>query len=233
MVKDNFGKKVVIFDSGALISLSMNGLLDVLKKLKENFDGHFIITDDVKQEIVDYPIQRKQFELEALRVKELIDDKIIEMPGKIGLDNKIIKMKAEEIANLANEMFVSHKKPVKLIHTGEASCLAVSKLLHDKNIENVIAIDERTTRILIEKPENLRELLEKKLHTRIDTNKSSFDYFRNFRVIRSAEILYVAWKKGYVDLKDGDTVLDALLYAVKFKGCAISSEEIEEIKRIK
>lgn len=237
MKEDNLSKyksnKAIIFDSGTLISLSMTGLLNELKKLKEIFNGHFLITEEIKREIVDYPIQRKQYELEALRVKELIIKGILETPDKIGIDNKIIEMKAKSIVDMSEQIFISHKRPVKIIHIGEASCIALSKMLFEKNIKNVIAIDERTTRILIEKPENLKELLEKKLHTKIETKKGSFEYFKDLKVIRSAELLYVAWKKGVVELKDGNTILDALLYAVKFKGCAISSEEIEEIKRMK
>lgn len=226
-------RKAIIFDSGTLISLSMNGLLNELKKLKEIFNGVFLITLDVKNEIVDYPIQRKEFELEALRVKELLDSGILKTPDMIEIDNKIVKTKAEEIMNMSNDIFVSHKKQVKLIHIGEASCIALSKILNEKNIKNVIAVDERTTRILIEKPENLKELLEKKLHTKIEVKKSQYEYFKGLKVIRSAELMYVAWKKDLVELKDHETILDALLYAVKFKGCAISSEEIEEIKKMK
>lgn len=226
-------KKVIIFDSGALISLSMNGLLYILKNLKENFEGSFLIPDSVKQEIVDTPLKRKRFELEALRIKSLIDQGILETPDRLGLDNRIVDAKGREVMEMANSFFQSYGKQVNILQIGESSCIALSKLLHEKNIENVIAVDERTTRVLIEKPENLKNLLEKKLHTRINVNKNSFDYFRDLKVIRSAEILYVAWKKNMIELKDGKLLLDALLYAVKFKGCAISGEEIEEIKRMR
>jgi len=223
-------EKILIFDAGALISLSMNGLLYVLKNLKKDFDGRFFITEDVKREVVDTPIKRKRFELEALRVKSLINEGILETPDKIGIDNKIVRDKGREVMEMTNSFFKSHRKNLRILQLGESSSLALSKLLHEKNIDNVIAIDERTTRVLIEKPNNLKGLLEKKLHTKIEVKKGSFDYFKDFRVIRSAEILYVAWKKNLIELKDGKTVLDALLYAVKFKGCAISSDEIEEIK---
>ena len=43
-------QKVLIFDSGSLISLSINGLLEELKKLKKIFNGEFIITKEVKKE---------------------------------------------------------------------------------------------------------------------------------------------------------------------------------------
>lgn len=135
--------------------------------------------------------------------------------------------------NIANSFFMSPKEPVRLLHLGEASCLALSEMLNKEKIKNVIVIDERTTRMLIEKPENLRELLIRKLHTNISLVKQNFEYFKNFQVIRSAELIYVAWRKGLVELKDGIFILDALLYAIKSKGCAISSDEIEEIKKLK
>ena len=83
-IKSNVSKstqdRAIIFDSGALISLAMNGLLPELKELKKIFKGKFIITNEVKKEIIDKPITIKRFELEALRLKELLDKKVIEMP---------------------------------------------------------------------------------------------------------------------------------------------------------
>ena len=225
--------KVIIFDASSLISLSMNGLLNDLRKLKKIFNGKFIITQEIKEEVIDKPLKIKRFELEALRVKQLVEEGVLEFPDSLKIDDKIINAKAWEIIELSNSFFIGDGKPVKMIHLGEASCLALSKLLMDKNIDRILCIDERTTRMLIEKPLNLKELLQKKLHTRIKLNKQNFDYFKNFRVIRSAELIYISYKKGLTEIKDGKVILDALLYALKFKGCAISSDEIEEIKRIK
>ena len=118
------------------------------------------------------------------------------------------------------------------MHTGEASSLALGKILNERKIKNVIVIDERTTRILVEKPENLKKFLEKKLHVKIRLIRENLKLFKDFRIIRSAELVYVAYKKGLIKLKDGN-VLSNLLYAVKFKGAAISGDEIEEIKRIR
>ncbi|MGY4883970.1 MAG: hypothetical protein ACP5NZ_00120 [Nanobdellota archaeon] len=225
--------KAIIFDAGALITLSMNGLTEELRKLKTIFDGSFLITQQVKSEVIDKPLTIKNFELEALRTKKLLDEDIIELADYYGFDNAEIDRKAKEMMDIANSLFVSPKEQVKLMHLGEASCLALSKMLSDKKIKNVIAIDERTTRMLIEKPDNLKELLHRKLHTNIKLVKANFDSFKNFQVIRSAELMYVAWKKGLVELKDGISILDALLYAVKSKGCSVSFEEIEEMKKIK
>ena len=52
-----------------------------------------------------------------------------------------------------------------------------------------------------------------------------------FRFIRSSELVYVAYKKGFIKLND-KRALEALLYATKYKGCAISWEEIEQLKRL-
>ena len=225
--------KAIIFDAGTLITLSMNGLTEELRKLKAIFDGSFLITQQVKAEVIDKPITIKNFELEALKTKKLFDEGVIELAEYYDIDNSKIEKKTKEIMDIANSLFVSPREEVKIMHLGEASCLALSKILSDKKIKNLIAIDERTTRMLIEKPENLKDLLRRKLHTNIKLVKGNFEYFKDFEVIRSAELMYVAWKKGLIELKDGISVLDALLYAVKFKGCSISHEEIEEIKKLK
>ncbi|MDP2672190.1 MAG: hypothetical protein Q8O84_00060 [Nanoarchaeota archaeon] len=225
-------QKVLIFDSSSLISLSLNGLLEELKKLKKIFNGEFIITKEVKREVIDEPIKMKMYELEALKIQNLIDEGCLNMPDKIGIQDKEITNLMFKLMNLANTMFIGNGNEIQLIQKGETSCLALSKLLNDKKIKNVLVIDERTLRMLVEKPENLKELLEKKLHTNIKLRKGNFQQFKDFKIIRSAELMYVAYKKGLINLK-GKEVLDALLYALKFKGCAISFDEIEEIKKIK
>lgn len=222
----------IIFDASTLISLSMNGLLDVLEKLSKEFKGRFLITNSVKWEVIDRPIKIKKFELEALRIKKLLDEKVLELPSSLGIKREEIEKRTSKILEVANSIFVSKKRDIQLIHDGEASCLVLSRMLLDKKIPHVIAIDERTTRMLGEKPKNLKKLLERKMKTKVKIDKNDFKYFRGFRFIRSSELMYVAWKKGLIDLKDHGSVLDALLFAVKFKGCAISEDEIKEIKRI-
>ena len=225
-------KKALIFDSSSLISISLNGLLEELKKLKKIFNGEFIITKEVKREVIDDPIKIKMYELEALKIQNLIDEGCLNMPDKIGIQDKEITNLMFKLMNSANTMFVGNGNEIQLIHQGEASCLALSKLMNERKIKNVLAIDERTTRMLVEKPGNLKELLEKKLHTKIKLRESNFQQFKGFKIIRSTELMYLAYKNNLIRW-EGKEILDALLYALKFKGCAISSEEIEEIKRIK
>lgn len=222
--------KILIFDSSTLINFSLNGLTDLLVKLKKNFRGKFIITKAVKYETIDRPLKVKRFELGALKTNKLLKEKILEMPSSINISEEEIENKTREILKQANRAFFTRNEFMHIIDRGETSCLALSLILTDRKIENIIAVDERTTRMLGEKPGNLRKLFEKKLHTNVQLKKD-FSFLKNIKFIRSSELVYIAYKKGLVDLENGN-ILDALLYATKFKGCAISREEIEEMKKI-
>ncbi len=223
--------QAIIFDSGSLISFSMNGVTDLVRELKKIFNGKFLITREVYHEIVTKPIKVKRFELEALKLKALVDEKILEYPSVLGIKDNEITVGANRFLKIANATFYGRKRYVKIMDRGEASCLALSSILNKKKIKNVLAIDERTTRMLAEKPENLKSLFQKKMNTQITLKQENFKFFKEFKVVRSAELAYVAYKKGVTKLK-GPQVLDALLYAMKFKGAAISGEEIEQIKKI-
>jgi len=225
--------KAIIFDSGTLISLAINGLLPELKELKKIFDGKFLITEYVRKEVIEKPLTIKRFELEGLKLKQLLDEKVLEMPSAVGVKDSEISEHTNQLMEIANNLFIGERKPIHIISGGETSCLALSKILTGKKVTNAIAVDERTMRMLVENPDNLKELLQRKLHTKITLNKKDFTPFKGFKIIRSAELVYVAYKKGIVRIKDGERVLDALLWAVKFSGCSISSEEIKEIERLK
>ena len=226
--------KSIVFDAGTLITLSMNGLLDMLKDLKKIFNGKFLITREIKSEIVDRPLAIKKYKLGALRLKALIDEGILEFPQDVGINDKDITDLTYKLLKESNTLFYAngnYDKPIHIIDLGEASILALSSLLSQKGIENIIAIDERTTRILCEKPENLKEILESKLHIKI-TQKgriSNLNYKTPF--IRSTELIYVAYKKGLIKNSNPE-VLDAMLYGAKFKGAAITSEEIKQIEKL-
>ena len=131
----------------------------------------------------------------------------------------------------ANHLLNRNNQPIKIVSEAEMSCLALSSLLSEKGIKNIIGIDERTTRILAEKPENLEKIMEKKLHINLELKEKDFSAFKNFKFIRSAEMVYVAHKKGLIKIKDPRT-LEALLYATKFKGSSISWDEINTLKKL-
>jgi len=74
--------------------------------------------------------------------------------------------------------------------------------------------------------------MERKLHTSLDFNSEFAQITQKYKMIRSAELMYLAFKKNLLDLENDVETLDAVLYSLKFNGTAISSEEIEEIKRL-
>ena len=221
----------IIFDSSTLISLSMNNLFEEIRGLKKIFREKFLITKEVKSEIIDKPLNIKRFELEAIRLKQLLDEGVLEMPSAVGVNDRDISNATRDILEIANKTFYSGNKDIHLIDLGEASALALSKIMTEKDMNNILDVDERTTRMLAEKPESLRKIMEGKLHTKIKTKEQNYVFFKNFRFVRSTELIYVAYKKGIVKSKDKN-ILDALLYALKFKGTAISDEEINEIKKM-
>ncbi|MFA5856594.1 MAG: hypothetical protein WC867_04500 [Candidatus Pacearchaeota archaeon] len=222
-------KKYIIFDAGPLINFAMNGLLPVLKKLKQEFDGDFIITKEVKREIIDYPESTKKYELEALQIKQLFEEGIIKHADLTEKEVNLLREKREELMNTANSTFFSApNKPIHILDKGESAALALGHILKGPS---VIAMDERTGRLLCENPDSLKKLLQNKLHTNITANKKNYDLFKGYKIIRSTELAYLAYKKQLIDIKD-PKLLDALLYALKLHGCVITDEEIAEMKKM-
>jgi predicted nucleic acid-binding protein len=222
--------KVIIFDSSTIINFALNGILDVLEKLKNIFPGKFIITQEVKEEIIDKPIINKKYRLEALQIKRLLDSEILELPSTIQIKDKEISKKTKEILDYANHSYSAKNNFIHLIDSGEASCIALSLLCKEKDIENIFSVDERTMRMMCENPLNLKKILEMKLHTSINL-RNNLDILKGIKCIRSSELVFIAYKRKIIDIK-GNNLLDALLYAVKFKGASISESEIAEVKKI-
>ena len=61
--------------------------------MKKNFDGKFLITQQVKYETVDKPLGIERFELGALEIQNLIDDGVIEMSSSIGFSEEQLRQK--------------------------------------------------------------------------------------------------------------------------------------------
>lgn len=219
--------KFAILDSGPIISLTLNGILHTLELLKNKFpDVVFILTPQVKKEIIDKPMTIKKYELEAIKVQTLIAKRTILMSTEFVPNNQLEK-ETQRILNLSNSIVKADGKTVPIVQIGEASCLAFSNLC---KCESVIVIDERVTRLLTESPQNLKAIMERKLHMPISLNQKGLKEFKNFQYIRSAELVYIVYKNGLYDYKKDRLLLDALLYSLKYSGTSISSKEIDEMK---
>lgn len=218
--------KALIFDTSSLITLALSDLLYVLEPLKKVFKGEFLITSDVKAEIIDRPIQERRFMLEALFFKKLFDTGVLSLYKKDSIEKE-----REKFLELSNTTFKSDNESIKMVHGGEASCLALYKVVPAN--KKAVVIDERTTRMLCEAPENLRKLLESKLHKKIDANINNYSAFENIKIFRSCELVLMAYKFGIINLPaKKQTIIEALMYATKFKGCTVSNKEIEAAKKI-
>lgn len=218
--------KALIFDSSSIISLALNDLLYILKPLKKIFGGEFFITENVKYELIDRSLQIKKFKLEALVIQSLINEGVLRIQK-----NKFIDKETKKLLNIANNTFKADGESIKIIHEGEASCLALYSYLPTN--KKAIVVDERTTRMLCESPENLHKLFESKLHRKINAFEINFNFFKRFKIIRSSELAYIAYKKGIIALPaKSHEAIEAILYALKYKGCAISHNEIHEARNL-
>jgi len=219
--------KYLIFDSGPLINFSMNGILNLLEKLKEEFNGEFIITKEVKKEIIDRPKTIPRFKLGALKLEQLYNKGVFKLADINENEVNELKKIRENLMNSANSMFKTKKRSVHLIDKGEAAALALSQIMKRKtnSKENIpLVVDERTTRMLCENPERLKKLMEKKLHAGIQADSGIYKLFNGFKIIRSTELAYIAHKRNLLNMKD-QKIFEATIYGLKFKGCSISEKE--------
>jgi len=183
--------KSIVFDSGPIISLAMNNLLWLLDPLKQKFKGEFFIPEAVKAEIIDRPLTTKIFEFEALQVESLIRQETIKI-----ISSSEIERLANHLGTLANSAFVAMGNPIKIVQYGEMQALATAINLDS----DAIVIDERITRLMIENPRIVAEIMRNKLHTHIQINMQNIDEFqqhtRRIRVIRSVELVTIAFEQG-------------------------------------
>lgn len=222
--------KSLIFDAGPVISLTMNNLLWILEPLKKKFSGKFYITEAVRKELIDMPLETKKFKFEAIQVEKLIENGIFEIA-----DNSFIRERTPVLLNTANEIFKAYHNNIRVVHFAEMSVIAAAVNLN----ADAIAIDEKTTRFLVENPKMVVEILKKTLHTPIAINESNLKEFnlmvKGIKVIRSIELVAIAYEQGILNsfitkIPDArKNLLESVLWGVKLSGCAVSKEEIGQI----
>lgn len=224
--------KTIVFDAGPLISLAMAGLADIIPKAKEKFNGEFIITPQVFSEVVQQPMQIKRFMLEALQINSLVSSGALTV-----IEEDKISEKTAQLMSLANSLYMAKGTLIRIVQQGEMSALAAASVIGS----SAVVIDERTTRMILEAPEALRKIMEQRLRTKVELDRKRLEQFRQpFKrtaVIRSAELCFVAAEKGIVDdllpeFDSGRLLAEAMLWSVKFSGCAISESEIAQAVRM-
>ncbi|HLP79858.1 MAG TPA: hypothetical protein VK158_04445, partial [Acidobacteriota bacterium] len=183
--------RVLVFDTGPIITLTMNGLLSMLPKLKQLFAGDFLITKAVQQELIERPLQTKSHKLEAFHVQPFIETNVLSVT-----DSAKVQLKKQELAALANNTFFAYGNPIQIVHEGELECLALLLTMGG----TTLVVDERTTRYLIETPSKVADRMEFKLHTKVTIDKNNYEKLKSMlaglRTIRSVELLLVAFEQG-------------------------------------
>ncbi len=227
----------IVFDSSTLISIATNNLLWVLPHLKKHLQGNFYITEAVKKEIINVPLHSKRFKLEAIQVISLISSEVIQVYPR----QDYVQTSRSAFDN-ANNIYHCRGNPLQLIQEGELQSLVLAKQLNA-----VLAVDERTMRLLIENPDELRKLMEHKLHstiiTKLENLKTFSNDFGNVPVIRSTELMVRAYELGILDsylnmehnpirVNLTEELLDGLLWGLRLRGCSISTREIEQVKKL-
>lgn len=218
--------KDFICDSSAIISLTDACLAHVFYFLKEKAGAKFLVPKSVVQECVDKPlhIPNRDYRFSALKIKDMLNDGILE---RVDAD---VSKRTAELDRVANTVFFARGQPLRLMHMGETEMIALAEEL---DISNVL-MDERTARLMIEAPLNLKGHLEKELRVNIMVNRESLqkmqELTKGMSVVRSTEALIVAYEKGFLKHFDEieKEVAEAALYRLKSAGCAISFREIEE-----
>ena len=217
--------KCVVFDSSTLISLSSSCLFNAVGRMFSEMGLRGVISSGVEAESIITPLRVKRFELNAVRIRHGVEEGWLEIV-KLDPDSN---SSVAELMSQANSSFQGPRGPLTLVHLGEVEALVLAEKLG----AHLVAIDERTTRMLVEEPEKLKRLISRRQHSKILRDKRLSDSiskrFGSLRFIRSSEIAALAFEKGFLkgEIGSGKKALEAVLYSLRYGGCALGSSEIE------
>ncbi len=221
--------KKLFFDAGPIITLALSNLTWILEPLKRQYNGRFFITPSVHYELVKRPLTVNRFKFEALQVMKLIRLGVVEV-----YDSPIRGVKS--LKALANSSFKIGNKNVDILQEGELESLSCA-LEHN----TAIVMDERTLRLFIENSSEMESLLGRRFKRPVIGNAARIKEFSQkssgAAIIRSIELVSVAYKLGFLDsyIPKGklgrEQLVDAVLWATKYNGCAVTIHEIAEIKK--
>jgi len=217
----------IVCDSSSLISFSETCNIEAIGFVKKKSGARFLIPEEVRQEIFVRPLKLPKYEFSAIRLNQLLEEGIVERAFPPELENK-----TNEFLSIANNLFFVRGNPIELIQRGEAQCLAVMQSLN----ADALLIDEKTTRLLVESPEQLLQRISGEYENKISVEQDALSQFRKktreIFVMRSSELLAIAAEKGFFQ-QYGDfeeKAFKAGLRALRNAGCSIAEEEIKQIQ---
>ena len=156
-------------------------------------------------------------------IKALFDDHIVQV-----YEHSDVAKEGAYLETLANSLLDYKNRTIKIIQRGEAEALACLTHLDEKQL----LIDERTTRLLIEDVNGLKDYIENRTKYKLSLDMEVYnklqEKLKGINVMRSADLAAYAYEKKWIDHKADRETLRSMLYALKFAGCSISQNEIND-----
>lgn len=223
---------VIVIDSSTIISCAVNCMLWVFDELKAK-GVRFVVPAGVKHEVIDSGLSSQKFKLEAIRVMHHFSNKTFEE-----YDGDL-KAETSRLLGWSNSSFYIRNKQLSVLQDTDVQVAVLAKKIG----ADAILTDERTLRLFIENPDSIKKFLESKFHEKVTVNENALhsftEYMHRIPVMRSAELIVYSFENGIFDptLKRCATsgipncqreVISGLLFALKFAGCAISFEEVND-----
>lgn len=208
----------VVCDASSIITLSSNCLLWIMKEL----NLEFCIPPYVKKEAVEVPLKSRRHGFDAMRNGNYVNGtiKVLETDHEM----------RDRLMNLTNSVFKSGGRNWKIMHYGEIDAITVAKKY---GIETLL-VDEKNTRLLIEDRELLKKMMERRSRRKLTINREAeaqmVEEIGHLEIIRSSELVAEAVKQDILKWPYSKReLLRGALFALKFKGCAITEGEIVEL----
>lgn len=220
-----------VVDSSTIISCASNCILWMFDELK-NRGFRFIVPKDVEREIVSSGLQTLKYKYEAIRVMHHF------VNGTLETYEKDVKQKAQDILRYANSSFRIKNQYIKILQKADAEVAALASEIG----ADAVLTDERTLRMFFEDPDSLQKLFSHRFHTDVKVDKNNVYKIRellgDIPVFRSVDLAAHAIDEGIFKLSidnaakyDKDAkkhVIEGVLYALRFGGCGVSFEEIQD-----
>jgi len=222
---------IVVVDSSSIISCATNCLLWVFDEMQK-YGFKFIVPKGVKDEVIDGGLMTQKYKFEALRVmRHFTNNTFTEYENDL-------RQEAGTLLNFANSSFRIKNQDLKVLQEADAEVAVLASKIN----ADAIMTDEITLRLFIENTDALQGLMQHRFHTNVKVDNNRIYEFKkhvkNTQVIRSADLVALAIDLGIFDLtintclpmdpKSKKDLIEGVLYALRFSGCGISFEEIND-----
>jgi len=223
---------MIVLDSGPIIAMTANNLLWAFKDLKRLHGSDLLMPLSVKRELVDRGLETQQFKFEAIQVGSYVQDGTFRI-----IDDERVKKKTNLLLRVANRILSVGKRNLRIVQRGEMEAVATALVMG----ADAVVVDERTTRTMIESPNELRGMMQHRLHKKLRVDRQALNRFQNevkgIFIMRSIELVMVAYEQGLldrfiIDIPNARTrLLESLLWGMKTEGCSVTVQEINELVR--